>query len=201
MSATLVIMVKAPLMGRAKTRLARQVGAVEAMRFYRAACGTLLRRVGHDKRWHTVLAVDPPRALRAGFWPTGLPRRPQMPGDLGARMVEQFRLAPHGPVILTGSDIPGVTAAQIAEAFALLRHNDAVLGPAEDGGYWLIGLRAGFRPRCIFAGVRWSSPQALSDTVDNLAGARIAWAATLFDVDDEVDWRRWKRAALPGRMP
>lgn len=201
MSATLVIMVKAPLMGRAKTRLARQVGAVEAMRFYRTACATLLRRVGHDERWRTVLAVDPPRALRAGFWPMDLPRRPQMQGDLGARMIEQFRLARHGSVILIGSDIPGVTAAQIAHAFALLRHKDAVLGPAEDGGYWLIGLRAGFRPRGIFAGVRWSSPQALSDTVDNLAGARIALAATLFDVDDEVDWRRWKRAALQGRVP
>lgn len=201
MSATLVIMVKAPLMGRAKTRLARQVGAVEAMRFYRSACATLLRRVGHDKRWHTVLAVDPPRALRAAFWPTGPSRRPQMRGDLGARMIEQFRLASHGPVVLIGSDVPGITVAHIARAFALLRHNDAVLGPAEDGGYWLIGLRAGFRPRGIFAGIRWSSQHALSDTANNLAGARIAWAATLFDVDDEVDWRRWKRAALPGRMP
>lgn len=194
---TLIAMVKAPVMGRAKTRLARQIGAVEALRFYRATTAALLRRVGFDPRWRTVLAVDPPRAREARFWPATLARRPQIRGDLGARMLEQFAQASHGPVLLIGSDIPGIDADQIAAAFAVLRRADAVFGPAEDGGYWLVGLRAGFRPATLFDKVRWSSPHALADTLANLEGRKVALAARLFDVDDVADWRRWKR--LPAR--
>ncbi|AMJ63209.1 TIGR04282 family arsenosugar biosynthesis glycosyltransferase [Bosea sp. PAMC 26642] len=196
---TLVIMVKAPIVGRAKTRLARQIGAIEALRFYRTAMAALLRRLGGDPRWRTILAVDPPRATRACFWPPTLARRPQARGDLGVRMLEQFVAAPHGPVVLVGSDIPGITAAHIAAAFDALRSHDAVFGPAEDGGYWLVGLRAGFRPAGVFERVRWSSPHALADTRANLASRSVALAATLFDVDDANDWRRWKRLPVHGR--
>lgn len=196
---TLIVMVKAPVMGRAKTRLGREIGAVEALRFYRAATALLLRRLARDPRWRTVLAVDPPRACRASFWPAALPRLPQAKGDLGRRMSDQFRRARHGPVLLIGSDIPGVGSRHIADAFAALRGADAVFGPAEDGGYWLVGLRAGFRPANLFDSVRWSSRHALADTRANLAGTGVAEAATLFDVDDAAGWRRWKRLPAHGR--
>ncbi|WP_439497216.1 TIGR04282 family arsenosugar biosynthesis glycosyltransferase [Bosea sp. (in: a-proteobacteria)] len=195
---TLIVMVKAPLAGRIKTRLAREVGAVEAVRFYRAATAALLRRVGFDRRWRTLLAVDPPRAIGATFWPVGLARCAQGPGDLGARMRDLLALT-RGPIVLIGSDIPGIAPGHLNAAFAALRHHDAVFGPAEDGGFWLVGLRAGFRPRHLFDGVRWSSEHALADTLANLADARVALVETLFDVDDARDWRRWKRLPLHGR--
>ncbi len=199
MAQTLVIMVKAPLMGRVKTRLARAIGPPEAVRFYRAATAALLRRVGRDRRWRTVLAVDPPGARLAPFWPAAIPRLAQPGGDLGCRMRDLIRRAPAGPVVLIGSDIPGIRAPHIAEAFAALRQADAVFGPAEDGGYWLVGFRAGFRPRTVFDGVRWSGPDALADTRANLAGHAVAEVGTLFDVDAAPDWRRWKAMAFHGR--
>jgi rSAM/selenodomain-associated transferase 1 len=197
MRQTLIIMVKAPVLGRAKTRLARQIGGVEALRFYRAATAGLLRRVSCDPRWETVLAVDPPRACQSTFWPIRIERRPQSRGDLGARMLDQFGKAPHGPAVLIGSDIPGVAARHIAAAFAALRRHDAVFGPAEDGGYWLVGLRAGHRPGKAFAGVRWSSEHALADSRASLGGSRVALVETLFDVDDAADWRRWRALPIP----
>jgi len=191
MRQTLVIMVKAPVAGRAKTRLARDIGTVEALRFYRAATAALLRRVARDRRWTTILAVEPARAVGAHFWPGTIPRRPQSRGDLGARMRDQFARTPRQRVVLVGSDIPGVSAPLVAKAFAALHRHDAVFGPAEDGGYWLVGLRAGYRPAAAFRGVRWSGPYALADSRASLVGSRIAEIDLLFDVDEAADWRRW----------
>jgi glycosyltransferase A (GT-A) superfamily protein (DUF2064 family) len=92
--------------------------------------------------------------------------------------------------VLIGSDIPGVTASYIAEAFTLLRGNDAVFGPAADGGFWLVGLKPLPHLRDIFRDVRWSSPHALGDTLANLADRKVGFAARLDDVDDrEAYWR------------
>jgi rSAM/selenodomain-associated transferase 1 len=197
---TLVVMVKAPVMGRVKTRLAREVGSIEALRFYRSATAALLRRLAFDPRWRTVLAIDPPRACRASHWSRAIARSPQCRGDLGVRMRDQLGRAPHGPVVLIGSDIPGIAPRHVADAFAALRCHDSVFGPAEDGGYWLIGLCAGFRPPGgLFDHVRWSTPHALADTRANLSGRKVAFVATLFDVDDAADWRRWKSLPVHGK--
>jgi glycosyltransferase A (GT-A) superfamily protein (DUF2064 family) len=95
--------------------------------------------------------------------------------------------APPGPAVIIGTDVPHITRAHIWAAFRLLGRHDAVLGPAEDGGYWLIGLRR--RPRILrpFRGVRWSTPHALSDTLANLHGRSVAEVAALFDVDTAAD--------------
>ena len=93
-----------------------------------------------------------------------------------------------GPIIIVGTDIPGIRAGHIADAFRLLRRHDAVFGPAGDGGYWLVGLRRCPNVLDIFRGVRWSGPHALGDTVANLDGRSVGYAATLRDVDDGVDY-------------
>jgi len=124
-------------------------------------------------------------------------------GDLGERMQRLFRRLPPGPVLIVGGDIPGLTAGEIAKAFRLLGNADAVLGPAMDGGYWLVGLRRSPKLLAPFAGVRWSSPHALADTVANLDGKRIDFAALLGDVDTAEDYRRlraaWQRLLPPKR--
>ena len=95
-----------------------------------------------------------------------------------------------GPAILIGADIPAISAALIAAAFAVLRRHDAIFGPAEDGGYWLVGLN-GRAPRGdMFANVRWSSPFALADTLANFRKSRVGYAAMLGDVDDAASYRR-----------
>ena len=105
------------------------------------------------------------------------------------RMRRLFSLLPPGPAIIVGSDIPAIEAEHIAQAFKLLGRNDAVFGPAADGGYWLIGLKRTPKALAPFAGVRWSSPHALADTLANLKGKRVAFAATLRDVDSKNDYR------------
>jgi len=182
----LIIMAKSPKAGCIKRRLAGEIGTTKATRFARICLAHTLLKLARDKRWRTVLAVAPDSETRASSWPraaAGIERLPQGPGDLGQRMQRLFRRLPPGPAIIVGSDIPGLTAREIAKAFHCLRGIDAVLGPAADGGYWLVGLRRSPRMLAPFRGVRWSSPHALADTLANLEGRKVEAVATLSDVD------------------
>ncbi|MFY9209869.1 MAG: TIGR04282 family arsenosugar biosynthesis glycosyltransferase [Aestuariivita sp.] len=181
-------MLKEPRPGRVKTRLGREIGMVAAAWWFRRAALALIRRM-RDPRWTIVLAVSPDRAgLESRLWPGELTRVPQGAGDLGDRMGRMLRSMPPGPVCVIGADIPDVTAARVAEAFAALGQADAVVGPAEDGGYWLIGLkRTRAVPPGLFAGVRWSTAHALSDTLQTLPGWDVAQVARLRDVDRAAD--------------
>lgn len=191
----LVVMSKAPRMGNVKTRLARDIGATEALRFYKTNTNALLRNVGRDSRWTTVIAAAPDIATEeAGFWPDAMPRVPQGRGDLGQRMDGVMQTMPAGPVVLIGCDIPDVTDTRIAAAFRALGNHDAVFGPAEDGGYWLVGLKRFPRVPSIFENVRWSTEHALADTRANLKDARVALLDTLPDIDTGVDYVRWKQS-------
>jgi len=185
-------MAKRPLAGAVKRRLARDIGVVAATRFYRTALAHTVGRLAADPRWCTYLSVTPDAALAERCWPSwpGLTFVPQGAGDLGARMQAAFDGLPPGPVVVVGSDIPGIAPAHIARAFKLLGQADAVLGPAADGGYWLVGLKR--RPGRLtpFAGVPWSTNQALAATLANLRGRAVALASTLNDVDAGTDYMR-----------
>jgi uncharacterized protein len=195
----LVVMAKKPVAGAVKSRLAAEIGVAEATRFYRVTLGRLLRRLTDDPRWRTLLAVAPDRALDDLSWPRRQPRIPQGDGDLGMRMQRVFDRLPPGPVVIVGSDIPGLGSEHVASAFTALGRHDVALGPAEDGGYWLVGLRRRPRVPRIFAGVRWSSAAALSDTLDNCSGLDVALLSVLADVDTGKDWRRWRREGVSSR--
>lgn len=184
--------------GRSKTRLAKETGVVQATAFARHAGMAVMRRLSRDPRWQSLLAVTPDTALKLPIWPAALGRLAQGRGDLGQRMQRLFSRLPPGPVLLVGTDIPRITACHIAQAFRLLGNSDAVLGPAGDGGYWLVGLRR--RPHLLkpFAKVRFSGPHALTDTVANIAPWTVGVAATLHDVDDALSLRR--DAAVSGRV-
>jgi glycosyltransferase A (GT-A) superfamily protein (DUF2064 family) len=122
-------------------------------------------------------------------------------GDLGTRMQRVFRALPPGPAIIVGTDIPAISAREVGNAFCLLRRADAVFGGASDGGYWLVGLKR--RPKLLspFTNVRWSSDKALADTLRNLKGNAVAFAAMLGDIDDAESWRgsrrQWQRLVPP----
>ena len=174
--------------GQVKTRLAKGIGAVAAAGWYRRSLNGLVRRVGQDRRWQSVLAVSPDNAVASRLLPGCVAQVPQGRGDLGARMARALAGQGPGPVVLVGSDVPGIDRAVIARAFAVLRGHDAVIGPAADGGFWLIGLRNGSRmPRGVFQDVRWSGPHAMTDTLAGLQGLRIGFAETLSDVDTVTD--------------
>ncbi len=186
----LVMMVKEPVAGRVKTRLARETGTAAALRFYRTACANLIRRLGADPRWQLVLAVSPDRSVRSRAWPAGIVRIAQGPGNLGDRMGR--RLREHGPraTLIIGSDIPAIRPAYIARAFRLLSRSDAVFGPAADGGYWLVGMKPDRPVPDIFRNVRWSSSHTLEDTLANLDGRKVSFTEMLEDVDDAASLSR-----------
>jgi len=217
---TLIIMIKEPRPGRVKTRLAQGIGTIPATWWFRHQSARLIRNL-RDPRWSLVLAVAPDQAVTSAMFPVDLPRLPQGGGDLGQRMKRMLKAASAGPassraapdpppgrahshpssvrrapllgspVCLIGADIPGVTRSHIARAFAALGANDAVFGPATDGGYWLIGAKHPARlPHGLFQDVRWSSEHALADSIATLPGWRIAQTDTLRDVDTAADLRQ-----------
>ena len=183
---TLIVMVKEPRPGRVKTRLGKDIGMTSAAWWFRHQTRDLLRRL-RDPRWEIVLAVSPDReGMGSRVWPGDLARVPQGRGDLGQRMARVLRQT-KGPSVLIGGDIPGIERPHVARAFAALGSRPAVAGPAPDGGYWLIGLRHPSRQRaCLFEGVRWSTPDALADTLPTLPQP-VAFADTLSDVDSAAD--------------
>lgn len=186
----LVVMVKEPVMGRVKTRLAREIGWVEATRFYRGTAHAVVARLSADTRWRTVLAVAPDTAVGSRVWLPHIDRRGQGDGDLARRMQRIMDWRGPGPIVIVGTDIPAIRPAHIAQAFRALGRTDAVLGPAGDGGYWLVGLARVPRVLAPFRSVRWSSAHALADTRRNLDGHDIAEVAQLDDVDDGAAFAR-----------
>lgn len=192
----LIIMVKEPVAGRVKTRLAREAGTTAATAFLRTNLALTALRLARDARWHTLLSVAPGSACRSRMLPARIQRIPQGAGDLGRRMAHACSPRKHhGPIVIIGADIPAIRAQDIASAFAALRRADAVFGPAQDGGYWLVGLAPRQRGRPVFANVRWSSPHALSDTLANLETLRVALIAQKDDVDEAADLQRLSHLA------
>ena len=183
--------------GTVKTRLAAAVGDDAASRLYRRFLITLLRRFGHVAQ-RRVLAYTPPdqRAefalLAADTWTL----QEQAAGDLGMRMQNYFAKAFRSGadrVVLIGSDSPTVPLDYVTDAFQLLEKFPIVLGPSDDGGYYLVGAAGEVPP--IFAGVAWSTPlvwrqtQALLQAAGYSCGVLPVW----YDVDDLPGLRRMNR--------
>jgi rSAM/selenodomain-associated transferase 1 len=182
-------MLKDPRPGRVKTRLGRDIGAVAATWWFRHQTAHLLHRLYAPRRWEMMLAVAPDRTgMTNRSWPVHLPRVAQGAGDLGMRMSRLLDAHRPGPTCIIGGDIPGITQAHIARAFQALGRRDAVFGPAHDGGFWLVGLKATQRPvPGLFKAVRWSTQHALADSIATLPGQRIALVDTLGDIDTGAD--------------
>jgi rSAM/selenodomain-associated transferase 1 len=188
----LIVFARAPRLGAVKRRLAAGIGDFAALNFYLRATQTILDRVSRDARWRTVLAMTPDdAAIGHSRWSGSFERLGQQQGNLGQRMERALLRFPSNPVLLIGSDIPDIGASQIAAGFAALGQNDLVFGPADDGGYWLVGARYGSLARGLFENVSWSSPNALADTLANAKQRRIALLEELIDIDTADDLARW----------
>ncbi len=189
----LVVFSRLPAAGASKTRLAKEIGAIKAARCARAMLTALLRELAADARWQTQLAFTPlPARTHARAIAGRASLLPQGQGGLGRRLAEALR-ASLSPLVIIGSDCPSVRRRHIAAAFRALKYNDAVIGPARDGGFWLIGLRSPPRARLALRQVRWSSDYACADLAAGLAPARIAFLEMLRDIDSREDWEKYKR--------
>jgi rSAM/selenodomain-associated transferase 1 len=188
----IVVFGREPVAGRVKTRLAAEIGDRAAARVYgRLLENTLIEAAKCGARAMLSLA-DPPCA--AFEPPVALPVEVQSEGDLGRRMGDAFRrrfAEGFDSVLVVGSDCPALTAAHLSAGLDRLRsQHPAVLGPAPDGGYWLVGQS---RPGAdLFSGIPWSSPRTLEATRERLRDLGIRWAElpVLADVDTASDLDR-----------
>lgn len=184
--------------GQVKTRLAKTLGDQRAAEVYYYFIQTLITRLGHlaDARY---VAISP-AAVQQDFRfaeTSGWKLVPQVEGSLGQRL-ERFLHARFDcgfrKVVVLGTDSPDLPVDHVNLAFRLLDEAPVVLGPTEDGGYWLLGVADRVPP--IFTEIPWSTPQVWSSTLDRLKKQKIAFRClpTWYDVDEMPDLERLVRS-------
>ncbi len=202
----LVVFARAPEPGRVKTRLAREIGEAAALEVYRELGTAVMAAVGRLRDCEVLVAYTP--ADREGVvrgWLGSAPGyEPQPDGDLGARMLGAIAgrcAAGAERVVVIGTDCPDLDPELLEAAFARLDRNDAVFGPAADGGYYLVGMKRPIPE--LFREIPWSTPATLSATLARAAGAGVSVALLeeRRDVDTAEDWRGWRAARRDPSTP
>lgn len=202
MHPVIIVMVKAPRAGEAKTRLSPPLSASDAASL--AACFAQDTVINARRVWHDVLIAFAPadgRATLEAMLPRDVHWLEQQGADLGARLdmvAAQAVARGFSPLIILGADSPTLPASFIATALDALTNNEAdiALGPTEDGGYYLVGLRhpvAG-----LFQDIAWSTPLAYAQTAANAARLhlRLFQLPTWYDVDTPADLMRLRHHIL-----
>jgi rSAM/selenodomain-associated transferase 1 len=185
MSAALAVFLKAPRLGTVKTRLAAEIGGRQALRLYRVMVARTLASVRRTRLDATLWFTPQDAGPEMRFWlGDGWDLRPQASGDLGARLSAAERAVPLGrPWIAIGVDCPRLTGELLQGAVDVILSGSVVLGPATDGGYYLVG---GTTPLPeLFTGMPWGTDRVLGETRARLerAGARWRELPELRDVD------------------
>lgn len=180
--------------GKVKTRLAPVIGVEGAASVYRSFLVCLLHRMRHagDSREVTYAPDNASEAFETLACPVvdDWQLHPQGIGDLGARMERFFERNLGRPTLLIGSDSPTLPVHYLQEAATLLASYPIVLGPSEDGGYYLIGVNGPLPP--VFSGIDWSTGQVWQQTVARLKATALPYAVlpTWYDIDSNEDLRR-----------
>ena len=197
----LAVFVKDPRPGTVKSRLAGALGAEAAAAVYRVMAEGVVRRTApRSDEYGRVIVFDPPESGgTVGEW-LGVEAAvlmPQSPGDIGARMARAFEeLFERGArrVALTGTDVPALEREDVCAALESLDEHDVAIGPATDGGYYLIALK---RPQPeLFRGIGWSGPDVLTKTLERAATGNldVRVLRTMGDVDTVEDLAaEWER--------
>lgn len=188
---TLCLILKAPRPGFVKTRLAREVGIERATRIYRRLVEIQMDHL--PPSWQLEVHYAPGDAEQEMVaW---LGERPsyaaQADGDLGVRLIAATQSAfsrGASAVVLLGGDCPGVSAKLLETVREQLRSHDLVIGPAEDGGYYLLAIKT-VQP-FLFEGIAWSTPHVFTQTMERASrhALRASILEVLTDVDDLNSW-------------
>ncbi|MEL7119723.1 MAG: TIGR04282 family arsenosugar biosynthesis glycosyltransferase [Bacteroidota bacterium] len=188
----LLIFIKNPIPGKVKTRLAATVGDDMALKIYRELLG------------HTRSIAESIQADRFVFYshfidetdewhPSKFNKRLQKGDDLGIRMSTAFQevLSTYEKAVIIGSDCATLSTEMVEEAFRLLGQHDGVMGPAMDGGYYLLGMKE-YLPK-LFQDIVWSTDEVGSQTLMrfNEMKKNYALLPLLSDIDYEEDWKKY----------
>lgn len=186
----LLLFAKYPTPGRVKTRLAVQIGEERAAAYYKEMVESIVRAVmPQDDSFTLTCCFDPPEQVDAfRKWIPEIQRfAPQCPGNLGVRMVDALETALSSDAdkaIIIGSDCVDLTRELLLKAFDSLETHDVVLGPAEDGGYYLIGMKRLY-PK-LFQDIHWSTERVLEQTLDR--GREIGLDITILPILRDIDF-------------
>ncbi|UOQ50741.1 TIGR04282 family arsenosugar biosynthesis glycosyltransferase [Hymenobacter cellulosivorans] len=196
MAKHLLIFARHPALGLVKTRLAYTVGEAEALRVYEELLDHTRAAADGVAATKTLwLAGEPPLGPNAFTEWQAYEQRPQPTGELGERMHQAFGAAfAEGATrcVIIGTDCPELTSTHLEQAFAHLASHDVVVGPALDGGYYLLGMNTLIPD--FFQNKAWSTDTVLADTLadaDRL-GLRVAQLPPLSDVDTASDLLAWQ---------
>lgn len=186
----LIIMCKAPVTGRVKTRLQPEFTAEEAAAIHRAMAATVIHRAARLFPHATIAADWPEHPFFQSF---SLPVVPQGDGDLGARMgglMQQHFAERHDPLIFIGTDSPHMADERLLQAAEAVRHHQVVLGPVEDGGYDLIALSGAYH--ALFEAIDWGSERVLQQSLHAICASALSYQllAPAFDIDTAADLQR-----------
>lgn len=206
MSERLIILTRYPEPGKAKTRLIPALGAEGAADLHRQMTAYTLAQVKllrHRSLTVEVWFAGGDRVQMQTWLGTDLIYQPQPEGDLGDRMAQAFQTAFDSGVeaaIIIGTDCPELTDVRLTEALQALQQTDLVLGPATDGGYYLIGLRR-FVP-ALFKSIAWSTDRVFQQTIDLASNLNLSLTTlpTLTDVDRPDDLPVWERVTTADRV-
>jgi rSAM/selenodomain-associated transferase 1 len=200
-SRALLVFAKTPKPGKVKTRLLAAVSAEVAAVLHAACIADTLRLARKMRSCDVfVFAAGGTSYFRRLAKKQGSGSRlrvlPQRGGELGARMEHAFRKCfalGYREVVVIGTDTPWMGAARVRRAFALLKANDVAIGPAEDGGYYLLGMRKMVAK--IFRGIPWSTERVLDLTLEKIAALKLRKKLLRrdFDLDRPEDLRRAAR--------
>jgi len=192
------IFCKAPVLGKVKTRLIQKLGRRGALDLYLQMFERLIAELSASG-FNTELWISPDKD-HAFFEPYAFARFQQAGPDLGGRMSTALRdgLTRHESVILVGTDLPLIDRSYIEQAVGALQTHDVVLGPAEDGGYGLVGVKA--ETPDMFSDIDWGTESVLSQTCARLNrdGLDFGLLPLIWDVDRPDDLPRYQ-AWLEGR--
>ena len=203
----LIVFTKYPIAGRVKTRLVPLLGTEASAKLHRILTELTIHKAvsakaSSDFDIETHFCEGAYGLMRQWFGPSFRYRR-QAEGDLGQKMLYAFKVAFNEgckKVVLIGSDIPGLTPQILSQAFQALDDHDAVIGPAIDGGYYLIGT-SGFHPT-LFHNISWSAFDVFEETVHRLSSLALKTkiAPVLSDLDRPSDFFKPEALSLFGNM-
>ena len=190
---TLLFILKAPIVGSVKTRLAEEIGEVRALIAYQKMAKYLFDQLAPHYPYEVHYAPSDALDLMCSWLGEDHQFFPQREGDLGARMEEAVRSSferSAETVILLGGDCPYVTCSVVGKASMAMRRSDAVIGPATDGGYYLLGMQT-MHP-CLFEDIPWSTDGVFRVTLERIkeAGLTVEILESLEDVDNLASWTR-----------
>jgi hypothetical protein len=196
----LIVLARAPLPGQAKTRLAASIGEMEAAGVYARLLYAYLLELARGAWTGVTLQLSVASRVDLPFFARAFPEfdvRAQASGDLGTRLAASFEDAfAEGAesVVVTASDIHALDNALICAAFRALGRAPAVIGPCQDGGYYLLGMRAPGAP--LFENVAWGTDRVLEQTEElaRAAGLSVVRLSERMDIDVAEDLTRWHQA-------